>query len=1109
MQKDTALALYGQMLATRKLDELEASLAQRGEVFFYLPSTGHEALAALQGHLVPEDWLFCHYRDKALAHARGVSLETLLCNVLAKASSDSKGRRMPGFPNDARLHMVSTPTLVANNALQAVGVAMQIKEQSGQPVVYCSLGDGSTQQGEFYEAVAESVRSELPVLFVVQDNRFALSTPTRERTFYSMPGCDPDRFHGVPITHIAAHDVCEVYEKGGRLIEQMRHDRHPQIVIAHVERLSSHTNADDQTVYRSEREIQEVRERADPVALLRLRLLEVGVAETELQQLESDTEAELNQALDRARLCAEPVPAPSAKRPLDDSLTDPSVEYTGRKDEASLNMVEAMREVLRCHLKKDESVTLYGEDIEDPKGDVFGLTRSLSTEFPGRVVNAPLSESTILGTSIGRALAGGRPVAMIQFADFLPLAYNQILSELGAMYWRSGEQWECPVIVMAICGAYRPGLGPYHAQSPESVMAHVPGVDVFMPSSAMDAAGMLNAAFASGRPSIFFYPKSLINERVRMTSTDVEKQRVPIGRARVEREGGDITIVSWGSTLPLCGKVAEALELAVGLYAEVIDLRSLFPWDIDTVLASVEKTGRLLVVHEDNQTCGLGGEVVAAITEKRPGVRVARATRTDTYVPYHFGNQLAVMPSFKSIMEKAAELVEYDLEWEEPVKLDADRLMINVMGSSPSDENVKIVDIHVREGQHLEEGALIASVEADKAAMDISAPRSGTVEKIYLEEGAEADVGQPFVAMKTDADVGIRPLTTEEVNRPLLTKRRKPLSAENEKGDRCAGRPVYLNSISTCVGSKLMTNDEFLNEFPGWDSDDVKKRTGIEKRYWMAEGESVLTLAARACRDLLERERLKVSDLDMIICSTGTPDGCMTPSLSCKILKELSADHGEVMVQAYDINAACTGFLYALQAAYDTLKYDASRKIMVVTAEGLSRSINLKDPGTAFIFGDAATASLLTCERRDGNMHARVHRPVLSAMGVDEHILRVPFPGSGEFINMEGQQVFKVAVRKMVDMLDKACRAENVTVDQLDMIVTHQANERIIEAARKMIKFPKEKVFNQMRDYGNTSSNTIPIALTTVIPNMKSDEKVGLSAFGGGYTFGGAVLEVL
>ena len=316
----------------------------------------------------------------------------------------------------------------------------------------------------------------------------------------------------------------------------------------------------------------------------------------------------------------------------------------------------------------DPRVFLLGEDIEDPKGDVFGVTRGLSTEFPGRVVNAALTESTIIGGAIGRAMVGQRPVAFIQFADFLLPGYNQLVSELAMLYWRSAGQWNAPVILMIACGGYRPGLGPYHAQTLESVIAHTPGLDVFMPSTASDAAGLLNAAFESERPTVFLYPKSMLNNPDLTTSADVDRQFVPIGTARKVRAGRDLTLVGWGNTVLLCSRVAAALENA-GLEAEVLDLRCLSPWDQPAVLASAEKTARLIVVHEDNKTCGLGGEILATVAQRtRVPVAMRRVTRHDTHIPCNFANQIEVMPSFQRVLTTAAELLNLEVSWIAPPK---------------------------------------------------------------------------------------------------------------------------------------------------------------------------------------------------------------------------------------------------------------------------------------------------------------------------------------------------------------------------------------------------------------------------------------------------------
>jgi len=1104
------LELYRSMLTARRVDELEASLAQRGEVPFYVPASGHEAVAALAWLLTEHDWLHCHYRDKALALARGVTIESLMAAVLGKATSNSQGRRMPGFPSSRALKLLNCPTLVGNSALQAAGVAAAVREQPERPIVYCGMGDGGTQEGEFHEAFAEAVRSALPVLFVVQDNRYALSTPTAGKTFYSLPDGDAETYMGVPLRYVDGADAVAAHAALAEAVAAVRASRRPLCCIVRVERLASHTNSDDQGVYRGADELARIRAEADPVVNLRAALRAGGVDEDALRRLEQDVDAAVERADAAARAADEPAPATAAKRPLPPELTDAASEYRGADGVRELNMLAAMREALRLRLAGDPRASLYGEDIEDPKGDVFGLTRGLSRDAGAdRVRNAPLAEATIVGVSIGRALCGERPVAFLQFADFLPVAWNQVFSEMSTMYWRSAGDWECPVLVMGICGGYRPGLGPFHAQSPVSVAAHTPGLDVYCPSTAGDAAGLLNAAFRAERPALFFYPKSILNDPDRGTSADIDKHLVPIGKARTVRPGQHLTLVSWGSTMPICERVAAALEDA-GVYAEVLDLRTLSPWDKEGVLTSARKTGRLLVVHEDNATCGLGGEIVATVAEQAGDrVRVARVAQADTYVPYHYGNQLAVLPSFARVLERAAEMTELDLEWEETATVDERHVVVNAIGSSPSDENITITRLHVGAGDAVGAGDTIASVEADKATMDISAPVEGKVEELMLAEGDTVRVGVPLARIRTERAVTVSPALREDARRPKLSRRlgrgdAKPAAA----GAAREVREVVLSSICSAVGSRELTNEDLVRMCPGWSSEDIVKRTGIVHRHWIGEGESALTLGVDACRKLLDAEGLDIADIDALICSTGTPPST-TPSLACRILKELSPEGGELMMQAHDINAACSGYLYALQEAHDMLQHDPAAKILIVTSETLSPVLDSADPQTFFLFGDAATASLVSCERRGGNIHAIVRRPHLSALGAEERILYVPSIQSREFLEMDGKPVFRIAVRKMIDMLDRACAAESMTVDDLAMIVPHQANERIMEAIRKAIKFPTDKVFYFIRDYGNTSSNTIPLSLEALSKRLPAGDRVGLTAFGGGFTFAAGVLEIL
>jgi len=1100
MQKlDTTLFLkiYRPMLASRKADAVQEDAAQRGEAFFYIPSSGHESMAALAPHLTENDWLHCHYRDRALMLARGITQETLLRGLLGKTGSPSEGRRMPGFACDRDLRLLSAPTGVASNALQAVGIAQAIK--STNEIVYCGIGDGGTQEGEFLEAIAEAVRSQLPVLFVVQNNRYALSTPSEGRTFFSRPDGNADEFYGLPILRCDGTDAVETHTIFGEAVSKVRKTRGPQIVVMDVERLGSHTNADDHTLYRSDDDIRDMRENADPVLNLAEKLIGAGIPKDDLKAIEHEINHELDEAFTAARKAPNAKTELSAKKPL------PPAKDEQRTDGDALTMIEAMRAALRARLDADKSVYMYGEDIEDPKGDVFGLTRGLGTDFPEQITNAPLSESTIVGTAIGQALTGKKPVACIQFADFMLPAFNQIASELGAMYWRTNGQWESPVIVMAICGAYRPGLGPYHAQTFDATFAHIPGLDVLMPSTAADAAGLLNASFDSGRPTVFLFPKNLINDRSVTCADDAAEQFVPIGKARVTRPGKDLTIVSWGSTMPLCEKTADALQEA-GASAEVIDLRSLSPWDEKAVIASAQKTGKLLVVHEDNHTCGLGGEILATVSEKADSViKMARITRHDTYIPYLFETQIEVLPSFKSVLSKAAELLDYSLTWQKPVEEAEGSVTVNAIGSSPSDKTVTITELQVEAGQAVKAGDLLASVEADKATMEISTPVDGTVEELLLAEGDSVGVGTPLARIATDETNLIqKPITEENSGAPVLE--RKMTAAPVVKTAAVKDEAIILSSIATVLGSRKVENEELCKPGEAWDSAAIQKRTGIKTRYWIDGDETVETLAVAAVQKLLKQENLQLSDIDALVCSSGTPLA-MTPSLACRVLKELSPEKGELLMQAHDVNAACSGYLYALQTTFDILRDDPSKKVIVITAETLSPMINPDDPKTSVLFGDAATASLLSCEHRDGAVNVLLNRPVLSATGVDAKVLYVPNMGGTEHIEMEGLTVFKLAVKKMIDMLAEACDRHGIPVADLDYIVPHQANERIIEAIRKTIKCPPEKMFNHIGKYANTSSNTIPFALAELMPDQPVGAHIGLTAFGGGFTFGAAVIE--
>jgi 2-oxoisovalerate dehydrogenase E1 component len=1110
---DELLELYRYMVTAREMDLIEEEYTGRGEAFFHVSGAGHEASVMLAPFLEDRDRLHCHYRDKALMLARGITPEMFFLSLFNKHGSHSRGRQMNAHMSAPELGILSLVGPVGNSALQAAGAASVLKESDPGAIVLCSLGDGMSQQGEVLEAVAQCVRDSLPVLFLIQDNAFAISTKTNGKTFYRTPSGKQDEFYTVPVTWIDGRHPLEACQAFGKITESIRKAGEPAIAVMEVDRLSNHTNADDQRMYRSPEEIQHVRETGDPIINLQHVLENSGVSPEDLSELADGIRGELRKQVRKVQRMPEPEPLHTAVKPVPRKLTAPESEFRGETPaEDGLTMLEALRETLKFRLAKDDRVQLYGEDIEDPKGDVFGVTRGLSNEFPGRVLNSPLAEATIVGTSIGQALAGKRPVAFLQFADFLPIAYNQIFAELGSMYWRTDGGWQAPVILMVTCGGYRPGLGPFHASSMEGIAAHTPGIDVFMPSTAGDAAGLLNAAFEGGRPAIFFYPKNCLNDRRELTGREVSRHLVPIGRARTVREGEHLTLVGWGNTVSLCLKAAETLaENSVA--AEVIDLRSIVPWDKELVLKSVEKTHRLIVAHEDNHTAGMGAEVISTVMESTASpIAARRVTRGDTYVPCNFANQLEVLPSYRRILETAVELLGGSVIWKKSGAAKQGLHTVEAIGTSPSDESVTVVTWNIKAGDLIQEGQLVGEMEADKAAFDFKSPIEGTVTELHCEEGDTIKVGSPLFTVKSgEGAVNLKPVTREEPGEPVLTgieaetgKKERTVSVSSAKVSG-TGITAGIAGITYKTGSRFVPNTEISKMCPTWSPDDIFKRTGIKSRQWVAEGENALSLAAGAVEDLFKQTGITMENIDMIICSTGTPL-YTTPSMAALIHQKFQARSSKKDTAAMDVIAACSGYLYGLQIAYDYLTGRPDHRVLLVTTEVLSPRLDTSDPATAPIFGDAATASLVTGDGGGTDSRFNVFRPVLSAKGDPAETLIVP-AGSDGVVTMDGPKVFQQAVRAMVRMLKNACEEAGTTPDELSLVVPHQANQRIINAVRQRLKADKQKVFSNIETFGNTSSSTIPICLAQLGDTVKQGNLIGLTAFGGGYTFAGGILK--
>ena len=1006
------VSLYRDMYRSRCIDQLELEYVNRGEAFFHVSGAGHESMAALNPHLIDADYLHCHYRDKSLLLARGITTEMFFMGLFCKDGSHSRGRQMSAHLSAREFNILSLVGPVGNNALQAVGAAMAIKHNAEKPIVLCATGDGSTQEGEYLEAIAEAVRHQLPVLFVVEDNGLAISTFTEKQTFYDHPDCKSIHFCGVPIVELDGCNLIDSYATFGNLVEIMRIDRKPRIVLMKVERLSNHTNADDQRIYRSEGEINSATEKFDPVKTTRKYLILNGIEDHVLQKTEAEIKKDVCITAEAVFRSPEPQCCHIAHKDLIEELQLGIPEYSGDGEHYDLSMLEAIRDVLGSHLKNNRRVSLYGQDIEDPKGDVFGLTKGLSTAYPDRVRNSPLCEATIVGTAVGRALAGEMPVAFLQFADFLPIAFNQIISEMGSMYWRTDGSWQCPMIIMAACGAFRPGLGTFHAQTMESIAAHVPGIDVMMPATAGDAAAMLNAAFKSGRPTVFFYPKACLNEKAYATSKDLTKHIAAIGSANRIQAGDDVTFVAYGNSVSICKEAINTLEKS-GISCELIDLRFIAPWDKEMVIKSAKRTGHLIVVHEDNHTCGMGAEIIATVNEAPDGnVKVARVTRPDTYIPCNFTNQLEILPSYRRVIESTCKLLNLELEWEFPEVIDDGFNYINAIGTSPSDSTVRIIQWYVNAGDQIKKGDLLASYEANKASAELLSPCDGKIIEILLEEENDCDVGTPVLKLLSDQYT--QPVEHHKFNGKALIHRRVVAEPKLEASE--GARRNYdlaITGIATKLGSKIVSNEELLKAFPGKIADEVVRATGIESRFYASEDETALSLAVAAATTLLSEQGLTAADIDMVIASTGTPD-LITPSLACRLLNELAEGDENVNAQAHDINAACSAYLYALQSAYDFLQSAPSGRVMIVSTEILSRLIDSKNYDSAFIFGDAATATLINghdhLDRSKKQLY--VNRPLLGSSPENGDVLAVPLLNGDDTIHMSGKKLFAEAFEK-------------------------------------------------------------------------------------------------
>jgi 2-oxoisovalerate dehydrogenase E1 component len=600
LSKDDKLRLLRIILESRHADLREQNLIRQGKGHFHVSGMGHEGLAAVSIQMEPDDYIVSYYRDRGLVLGRGMTTRQLGLEYFAKRNTGSGGRQMPSHYSDADLHIWSVPTPTGSQLLPACGIAWGIKLDGKKNVVVTTIGDAATRQGDFFEAICFAKEKKLPVLFLVEDNAYGISMPTRKTNPLALDILEQNNWR-----QIEGRDVQQIYDSTAEAFDKIRGGGGPFFFWIKMERLSSHTSSDDHKLYRPADELRDL-EKSDPLTCWKDRLTKDGViTQEDYAKLDNEIKERVRQEYAEAEKAEDPSPnellANVTKPPpkIEKEILSPGKYRIG----------DTVNRTLHAGLEDDPQRILFGEDIEDPKGGVFRLTQKLSTEFPKQVFNSPLAESTILGVACGLAAYGKRPVFEMQFIDFIYPGFNQLVTNISTLRWRSFGNWKCPAVIYAPYGAYLPGGSLWHSQANESAFAHYPGLNVVVPSTPADAAGLLWTAMHAEDPVIFLVAKHLLWAEHEY----VEPIRaVPLGKARHVREGSDITLVAWGNTIE---KSLEALgKIGNEISVELIDLRSIVPWDSAAIEESVRKTRRLVVVQEDTENCSVGQMIISHVT---------------------------------------------------------------------------------------------------------------------------------------------------------------------------------------------------------------------------------------------------------------------------------------------------------------------------------------------------------------------------------------------------------------------------------------------------------------------------------------------------------------
>ena len=667
LTKDELMNALRLMFTARQIDTKVHNLIKQGKAFFLIPGMGHEATQVAFGLAMKQkvDWGYPYYRDMAYLHALGVKIEDIMLHYLGKENDPmTGGRQMPCHWTTKEFNVPTQSSPTGTQFLQAVGTALAAKKRGEAAVVYVSSGEGATSEGEFAEAVNWASREKLPVVFVIQNNKWAISVPVEAQNAGKNSSLSEmmKGYENLLRMEVDGTDFLEMHAAAQTAFKYARQGKGPALIEAHTVRLFSHSSSDDQKKYRSKEDIEEA-ERKDPIKLFVDKLIKKGIlTELAYAELKKEIINHINEAADWALTQADPNPETATRYVLDESGKRENLKYNELKTEGKpIVLVDAINHALREEMERNDKIYVFGEDVADGKGGVFTATKNLSTQFGNdRVFNTHLAEASIVGAAIGMSLYGLKPCVEIQFGDYIWPAFMQIRDELVMYRYRSNNLFETPVVMRVAIGGYIHG-GLYHSQNIEAFFAHMPGLLIAYPSNAADAKGLLKTSLRLNDPVLFLEHKGLYRQSYATSAEPDADYLVPFGKAKVVKEGKDLTVVAWGAMVHETNFAAKKLE-EEGYSIEIVDIRTIVPLDMETISNSIKKTGKVIIIHEDTLFGGFGGEISARIAEEcfeMLDAPVRRIGAADTPIPYHPILEKAVLPSREKIYESLKNLLQY------------------------------------------------------------------------------------------------------------------------------------------------------------------------------------------------------------------------------------------------------------------------------------------------------------------------------------------------------------------------------------------------------------------------------------------------------------------